>query len=162
MNITTFKTESMIHIKWGPPPTVSCESIYKYLVAYKHDSRKHYEEVAKCEYMLTNLNPDTLVKFFIRAVCTCPSSVYGKSSILSRHTSKIHIYTSLWTYKATWSCIAVSRPPPTCLSSKVSLHNYCIYLQEKYSYAWIELHMLILVKVCVLDKDKIKIQHKNK
>ena len=91
-NIATLKTESMIQIKWSPPPTVSCGSVYKYLVAYKHDSSMHYEEVAECEYTLTNLNSDTLVKFIVRPVCPCPSNIYGKSSILIRHTSKIHIH----------------------------------------------------------------------
>ena len=89
-DITTFKTETMICIKWRPPSSVSCGSIYKYKVKYKYNVHEHYEEITECEHTLTNITPDTCVKVVVCAICTCSSRVLGKCAILNRYTCKFY------------------------------------------------------------------------
>ena len=112
-DIATFKTESMMCIKWRPPSSLSCGTTYKYQVRYQYDLHEHYEEITKCEHTLTNITPDTYVKVLVCAVCTCPSRVLGKCAILNRYTCKpynervrsdhmsmfyIHLYMHVCTY----------------------------------------------------------------
>ena len=89
--ITVVKTESMICIKWKPPSAVCCGSTYKYLVEYKFDFHNNFIVVTECEFMLTNLKPDTHMKICISTFCTCPSRVFGKCARLIQHTCKLHM-----------------------------------------------------------------------
>ena len=131
--ITAFKTESRICIKWRPPSGVSCGSAYNYIVQYKFDFHDDYIVVTESELVLTNLNPDTHVNFFITAVCTCPSRVFGKGAKLSLYTCKLHMYVCrhcayMYMHTYTYACMHVW----------IYIHTFILYIHiciQSYMYS---------------------------
>ena len=107
-NITSSETDSWIAIKWQSPPPPYCNTTYKYVVEYEDDSNVHREEVTNCEYRLSNLNPNTSVRFSVVAVCTCCSSASGPAALFTIKTSKV-LYVSICTEAVTYIGIFCSR-----------------------------------------------------